>query len=139
MKIFICSSKHLYHLIPPIKAELEQKGHSITLPNSYDDPMHEERLKAENAEKHADFKAKMLKEQENKIRQNDALLIMNFEKRGQPNYIGGATFLEIFKAFELDKKIFLMNPIPDNILKDEIVGMRPTIINQDLSKIETNQ
>jgi hypothetical protein len=136
MKIFICASKHCYHHIPAIKEELEKQGHSITLPNSYDDPMHEERLKKESAEKHAEFKSAMLKLQEQKIKANDALLICNFEKQGQPNYIGGATFLEIFKAFELDKKIFLMNPIPDNILKDEIIGMQPIIINQDLSKIK---
>ncbi len=135
MKIFICASKHCYHLIAPIKEELEKQGHSITLPNSYDDPMHEERLKKESAEKHTEFKAAMLRLQEKKIQANDALLIVNFEKHGQPNYIGGATFLEIFKAFELNKKVFLMNPIPDNILKDEIVGMRPVIINHDLSKI----
>ena len=135
MKIFICASKHCYHHIPAIKEELEKQGHSITLPNSYEDPMHEERLKKESAEKHAEFKASMLRLQEKKIQANDALLIVNFEKHGQPNYIGGATFLEIFKAFELNKKIFLMNPIPDNILKDEIVGMNPIIINKDISKI----
>ncbi|MBD3304469.1 hypothetical protein GF343_04955 [Candidatus Woesearchaeota archaeon] len=136
MKIFICASKHCYHLIAPIKEELEKQGHSITLPNSYEDPMHEERLKQESTEKHAEFKSAMLKLQEQKIKANDALLICNFEKHGQSNYIGGATFLEIFKAFELGKKIFLINPIPDNILKDEIVGMQPVIINQDLSKIK---
>lgn len=135
MNIFICASKYCYQHIPAIKEELEKQGHSITLPNSYDDPMHEERLKKESAEKHAEFKATMLRLQEKKIQANDALLIVNFEKHGQPNYIGGATFLEIFKAFELNKKVFLMNPIPDNILKDEIVGMSPVIINHDLSKI----
>ena len=71
-----------------------------------------------------------------KIKQNDALLILNFEKHGQQNYIGGATFLEIFKAFELDKKVFLMNPIPDNIFKDELIGMNPIILNKKLSKIK---
>jgi hypothetical protein len=142
MKIFICTSKHLYDLIPPIKKELEELGHIITLPNSYDDPFVEDRLKQEDKDKHAEFKSAMLKEQENKIINNDAVLIMNYEKHGQPNYIGGATFLEIFKAFELGKKIFLMNPVPDNILKDvielkdEIEGMRPVILNEDLSKIK---
>lgn len=136
MKIFICGSKHLYHLIPPIKEELESLGHETTLPNSYEDPFVEERLKEKSKEEHAEFKTRMFKEQERKISENDAVLIMNYEKHNQPNYIGGATFLEIFKAFELGKKIFLMNQIPDNIFKDELEGMSPIILNQDLNKIE---
>ena len=135
MKIFICCSKHLYHHVPLIKEELEKQGHVITLPNSFDDPMCEEKMKQRSKEEHIKFKSAMLKLQEEKIKQNDALLILNFEKHGQQNYIGGATFLEIFKAFELDKKVFLMNPIPDNIFKDELIGMNPIILNNDLSKI----
>ena len=135
MKIFICCSKYIYGQVPPIKQELERAGHQITLPNSFDDPMREEKLKQQGQEIHQQFKSAMLKEQEEKIKANDAILVLNYEKKGQPNYIGGATFLEIFKAFELNKQIFLMNPIPDNLLRDEIVGMNPTIINQDLSKI----
>lgn len=137
MKIFICCSKHFYHKIPPIKETLEKQGHIITLPNSYNDPMKEEQLKsgAEKSE-YVSWKANMIRTQETKIRNNDAILVLNFEKNGQPNYIGGATFLEIFKAFELEKKIFLYNPIPESILKDEIIGMNPLIINGDLSKIK---
>lgn len=136
MRIFICGSKYVYHLIHPVKDELEKEGHIITLPNSYDDPFVEERLKKENKDKHVQFKSSMLKEQEKKIIENDAVLIMNYEKNGQKNYIGGATFLEIFKAFELGKKIFLMNPVPKNIFEDELRGMCPIILNEDLSKIK---
>ena len=136
MKIFICTSKHLYHLVPEIREELEESGHITTLPNSYDDPLIEERLKQESKDKHAKFKSAMLREQERKIYENDAVLILNYEKRGEPNYIGGATFLEIFKAFELGKKIFLMNPAPDNIFKDELEGMNPIVLHGDLSKIK---
>lgn len=40
------------------------------------------------------------------------------KKNGQPNYIGGATFLEMYKAWEMDKKIYLFNPIPESLLKE---------------------
>ena len=98
--------------------------------------MQEEKIKQQSKEEHIKFKSAMLKLQEEKIKQNDAVLILNFEKHGQSNYIGGATFLEIFKAFELGKKIFLINPIPDNIFKDELIGMNPVILNKDLSQIK---
>jgi hypothetical protein len=74
--------------------------------------------------------------QDPKVRANDAILVLNFEKNGQANYIGGATFLEIFRAFELEKKIFFFNPIPDNIFKDELVAMNPIVINGDLKLVK---
>jgi len=70
------------------------------------------------------------------IKANDAILVLNFEKNGQKNYIGGSVFLEMFKTFDLDKKIFLYNPIPESTLKDEIIGFGPVIINGDLTKIK---
>ena len=129
MKIYICCSKHFYNKIPEIKEKLEKSGHTITLPNSYDEPMQEERLKQENKDKHVAWKANMIRAQEGKVRANDSILVLNYEKNCQANYIGGATFLEIFKAFELNKKIYFLNPIPEGILKDELTAFNPTIIN----------
>lgn len=138
MKIFICCSKYHYHRIPKIKIELEKVGHEITLPNSYEEPFKEERIKKESLEYYVKWKRSMIKLQEKKIRLNDALLILNFDKNSQLNYIGGATFLEIYEAWRLNKKIFLYNPIPKSILEDEIIGFNPIIINKDLSKIIKN-
>jgi hypothetical protein len=135
MKIFICTSKHNYHKVGDMKERLESAGHSITLPNSFDDPMREEKMKMLGKDEHANFKSKMLRLQIDKIANNDALLILNFEKNNQINYIGGATFLEMFKAWEIGKKIFLFNPIPEGMLKDEICAFNPVIINGDLTKI----
>lgn len=93
-------------------------------------------MKKKGRKIHAEWKGKMIRLQTTKVKQNDAILVLNFEKNSQPNYIGGATFLEIFKAFELGKKIFLFNPIPESVFKDELMAMRPIILNGDLSKIK---
>ncbi|MEK7519810.1 MAG: hypothetical protein AAB581_01005 [Patescibacteria group bacterium] len=135
MKLFICCSKHVYEKIPPIQEQLERMGHVITLPNSYEEPMKEEDMKKVSPEAHQKWKADMIHRQKAKVLDNDAVFVPNLEKYGQPNYIGGATFLEIFCAFDAGKKIFLYNPVPDNILRDELLGMNPTIINGDLTKI----
>lgn len=111
-------------------------GHEITLPNSFDDPGTEERMKKMSPTDHRGWKAKMLKLSENKISGNDAMLVINVEKNGVPNYIGGATFLEMYEAFKMSKKIFIYNPIPDGILHDEIMGMGPEIILGDLQMIQ---
>lgn len=135
MKIFICASKYNYKHIIPIRDELEKIGHEITLPNCFDDPFVEIRTKEESKEKHIEIKQKLLKEQVLKVEKNDAILVINFDKNDQKNYIGGATFLEMYKAFELGKKIYLFNPIPVGILEDEIIGMDPTIIEGNLELI----
>jgi len=135
MRIFICCSKHFYHQIPDIQRELERAGHVITLPNSYDNPMREEEVKLIGPTEHAVWKSDMIKRQDAKVRDNEAVLVLNFAKNGIPNYIGGATFLEMFRAWDLGKRIFLYNPIPDGILKDEICGFNPVILSRDLSLI----
>ncbi len=135
LKIFVVSSKHLYHKVDQIKNELERLGYIITLPNSYEDPSMEERTKAMGKEHHEKFKAEMFKLQNKKIEDNDAILVLNFKKGEQDNYIGGSVFLEMFKAWELQKKIYLYNPIPNNMLRDEIEGFCPIIINGNLEKI----
>jgi hypothetical protein len=135
MHIFLCASKHNYGRVLPIKEELEGRSHIVTPPNSFDEPLKEERMKELSPEKHRAWKADIMRLDKEKIRNNDAILVLNFEKGGQPNYIGGATFLEIYKAFDLGKKIYLFNPIPEGMLKDEIVGMGAVVINGDLSKI----
>ncbi len=136
MNIIICCSKHFYNKIPEIKEQLESQGHKIHLPNSYNEPFKEEEMKKIGKEEHIKWKAEMLRKDKPNIEKNDAVLVLNFEKNNQPNYIGGATFLEIAKAFELNKKIYLFNPIPENIFKDELTGMNPVIINRDLSKLQ---
>ncbi len=135
MNILICCSKHFYHEIKDVKNYLEQKGHKIQLPNSYDQPLKEEEMKKLSKEEHVKWKASMLRKHHDNVANNDAILVLNFEKNGQENYIGGATFFEIGKAFELNKKIFVYNPIPKNIFEDELIGMNPIVINGDLSKV----
>lgn len=135
MKIFIICSKAFYGNIPTIKDVLDRAGHEISLPNCYDDPDTETRYIEMGTEKHAKWKATMLKHSQEVISQNDAVLVLNFEKNGQENYIGGATFLEMYDAFRLGKKIYMYNDIPDGMLKDEIEGFEPILLNHNLGLI----
>jgi len=66
----------------------------------------------------------------------DAVLVLNFDKHGIKNYIGGNTLMEIGFAHVLNQKVFLLNPIPDiPFYKTEIEAIQPVILNGDLSKI----
>ncbi|MFA5644540.1 MAG: hypothetical protein WC928_03385 [Patescibacteria group bacterium] len=70
------------------------------------------------------------------IVKSDAVLILNFDKKGIKNYIGGNTLMEIAFAHVHDKKVFLLNDIPEDVSYiDEIKAMTDVILNSDLNKI----
>ena len=67
----------------------------------------------------------------------DAVLVLNFDKNGIKNYVGGNTLMEIGFAHVLSQKIFMLNPIPEMpYCKTEIEAVRPIIINGNISKIQ---
>ena len=140
MKILIICSKKFYSKIEEVKKILEEKNIEVFLPNCYDDPTTEQRMWDLGKEEHQKFKAKMYKQSEDTISNMDAVLVLNLDKEKDGeiinNYIGGATFLEMYDAFRLGKKIYLYNDIPKGMLFDEIEGFGPIIINGDLNLIK---
>lgn len=141
MKIFIICSKRFYGKIEPIKKELEKNNHIVFLPNCYDNPDSEKLSKELGEEEHIKFKNKMFERSINVTKEVDAVLVLNFDKKTDDgvlkNYVGGATFLEMYDAYKENKEIYMYNDIPEGILYDEICGFAPILINQDLSKIKT--
>jgi hypothetical protein len=135
MKIFIICSKHFYDKVPAIKQSLEELGHDVTPPSHHDDPGTEARYRDQGTEIHSKWVAEMIRLSTRIIEKHDAVFVLNFEKHGIKNYIGGGTFLEMYDAFRLGKKIFLYNKIPDGMLRDEIVGLGPIVTNGDLGLI----
>ena len=135
MKIFIICSKAFYDKVLPIKLTLEKVGHIISLPNCFENPETEAQYREMGKKEHAKWKADKIKHSEDVVNQNDAILVLNFNKNGQSNYVGGATFLEMYDAFRLGKKIYIYNDIPEGMLKDEIEGFEPIILNQNLDLI----
>jgi|SRR3989344_7588570 len=70
------------------------------------------------------------------ILESDAVLIVNSEKRGIRNYIGGNCLMEMGQAYVNGKKIFLLNGIPEqSSYLDEILAMEPVCLNGDLMGI----
>lgn len=157
-KIMIACSKHFYNLIPNIKQQLELMGYETILPNFYDTPMIEEEIKQNKSkEEHIEFCKKSFLESQEKARYCDAILVLNFEREKQmnmfdhydfptvsrkcPNYIGGATFLEMYDAYLNGNKIYLYNDMPykssiAGILYDEIEGMGTKVLNGNLFNME---
>ena len=63
-------------------------------------------------------------------------MVCNFDKNGIKNYIGGNTLIEIGFAHVNNKKVFLLNPFPEEVsYVDEIKAMTDVILKGDLNKI----
>ena len=136
MKIFIICSKAFYGEIKPIKEFLEKKGFEVSVPHTYLNPEKERETWNEGEESHASFKARMFRLSEERIKNVDAVLVLNFDKHGVKNYIGGSTFLEMYEAFRNNKKIYMYHAIPEGLLYDEIAGFSPIIIHGNLEDIK---
>ena len=136
MKIFIISSAAFYDKIKPIKDYLESKGFELLMQNTYDSPNLTKEAWNEGYEAHAKLVQKLFKMSEEKIKSVDAVLCINFEKNNIENYIGGATFIEIYEAFKNNKKIYLYHDIPKGMLFDEIASFEPIVINENLDLIK---
>ena len=108
----------------------------IELSNSYYEPDAEKNSWNLGEKEHAEFKARMFRMSEEKIAKMDAVLTLNFDKGGKKNYIGGATFIELYEVFMKSKKIYLYNNIPEGMLYDEISGFSPIVINGNLDLVK---
>lgn len=73
----------------------------------------------------------------NHIMQSDAILIVNMEKRGIKNYIGGNVLMEMGQAYVNNKKIYFLNSLPTDLpYLEEIIAMEPICLDGDLGNIK---
>jgi len=134
MKIAVCGSTTHYEIMKKIKQQLEAEGHIAYHPDDAGP-------KFEISEAQVGI---ITPEQKNfyimrhlqTIKKCEAILVVNVDKNNQLNYIGGNTFLEMGFALALDKRIFIYNDIPRVAYREEIYGMLPLVIQQDLTKIK---
>ncbi len=143
MKIVICGSLNFTPEIKKLSDELEGLGFEVQIPLTSErilrgevtlEDIKKEKENGEIAERVVKFDA--IRKYWEVIKTGDAILVANYEKKGVPDYIGGNTFLEMGFAHVLEKKIFLLNPIPEVGYKDELVAMQPVVLDGDLSKIQ---
>ncbi len=141
MIITICGSTNFVGKIKEIRGELIKKGHEIHSLAWTDLSWQEIEAKKNNREKFInELKPKLFMEHFDKILKSDAILVVNQEKNGIENYIGGNTFAEVMFAFYYKKRIFFLNPIPRHemfsYIMDELEVVKPTILNGNLDLIK---
>lgn len=154
MKITICGSIGFYKEMESVRDELIKRGYEIKIPElTLEVPKEfgggKKVYFGQHIEQNGgidsfpagheiwDLKEGAINDHYEKIDWCDSILVINHEKRGIKGYIGGNTLIEIGVAFYLKKKIFILNSVSSELsYKQEIMGMKPVILNCDLSKLK---
>lgn len=140
--IAICSSASFYRQAIEVKSRLEKFGLSVIVPKvalqmeqSGDFDVSHYKTWFADANDYAK-KSDFIRSHFMEIAKADAVLVLNYEKHGQANYIGGNVLMEMAVAFYLNKAIFILNLIPENSsFLEELHGMLPTVLNGDLEDL----
>ncbi|MBT4722241.1 hypothetical protein HN958_02740 [Candidatus Falkowbacteria bacterium] len=148
MKITLCLSIKFWQEMLQVQKELESLGYEVLtppheVPNDKGEmiPVEEYyRIRKDDSRGNEswiwDLKEKAIRAHFEKVAQSDVILVLNYYKKGIRNYIGANTLLEMGLAFWLKKRIYLLNPIPEELdYAEEIKGMMPIVINNDLENL----
>jgi len=132
MKITICGSMSFAKEMLEVSRFLEDLGHKPVLPvdtiESVRDPYRRQNIDLLIAKD-------IIRDHLRKIRESDAILVLNYEKNGIPGYVGGSVLIEMGFAHYLKKQIYLLNPIPRMSYSVEIKAMQPVVLNGDFKKL----
>lgn len=128
MKITICGSMDFFDEMKTLVPKLKKLGFDqVFIPI-------DRRGDIKDAAKRK-IKLNLINDHWHKILNSDCILVVNYKKDNTPGYVGGNTFLEMGFAFVTGKPIFMLNSIPEMSYESEMKGMKPIIIEDDVTRI----
>ena len=137
MKIGVIGSMQYTEKMIDARDELIKRGHDAFVTNLASPLIGKTDEEKEVIKLHQKHNLNAIREFWKLMQGADAVLVMNFDKHGIQNYIGGNTLMEIGFAHVLNQRIFLYHPIPEMpYCKSEIEAVKPIIINEDFSLIK---
>lgn len=138
MRIGIIGSMQLTEKMLEVREQLNQLGHDAFVTELHKAFIGKTDEEKEQMKIHQKNNLDAIREFWNAMQGADAVLVLNLDKNGIKNYIGGNTLMEIGFAHVLNQKIYLYNPIPEiPYYKTEIEAVKPIIIHGDISRIKT--
>lgn len=136
MKIVICGSMTAAKEMVAIEEKLKELRHETILPEFTHDYAAMDSLDVIHAESAKNkVEHDLIRGYFNKIKDSDAIVVVNIEHKGVRGYIGGNSFFEMGFAHALNKPIYLLHDIPDVGYQDEIKAMEPVLLYGDISSI----
>ncbi len=141
MKIYVIGSTAFVKDMVAYTDKLVADGYNAWIHPEYRDYVtnknHSHLKRIEDGE-HAKVKIEndYIRQHYNHILESDAIFVVNMEKNNIKGYIGGNVLMELGFAYVNNKKIFLLNSIPDMPYKEEIEAVLPIVLNGEFSKIK---
>src|SRR5690606_33482556 len=140
MKIYVLGSTSFMHEMVQAKNDLIKLGLDGWIHPDYEAFVRGEKQSILDKAKteHAAVKREnnYLKVHYQHILESDAILIVNGEKNGIKNYIGGNVLIEMGQAYVNNKKIFFLGSMPENLpYQAEIECMDPICLEGRLESI----
>lgn len=142
--ITICASSSFYKDVINIQSTLQKAGLVVFIPatakkmkESGDYNVDNYKTWFGNASDYSK-KAMLISDHFDEIEKGDITLVLNYEKHGIQNYIGGNVLMEMAIAFYLKKPIYILNDVPaESPFLEEILGMQPITLHGDLQPLIT--
>jgi hypothetical protein len=140
--VTICSSADFYQKVVDLQDALEKAGFISLIP-----------LTAKKMKQSGDYEAShyrtwlsdakdyhkkttLMRTHFDEVARGDVVLVVNEEKHGIANYIGGNVLMEMALGFYLNKPIFILNDIPEeSSFLEEILAFEPIVLHGDLDKL----
>jgi len=136
MKIGIIGSMQFTEKMLEFRDKLNELGHEALVTDLHKNLVGKTDEEKEKIKLHQKYNMDAIRAFWRMMQGADAVLVLNYNKHGIKNYVGGNTLMEIGFAHVLNQKIFMLNPIPDMpYCKSEIEAVKPVILNGDLTKI----
>ena len=137
MKIGIIGSMQFTDKMLEVREKLRELGHDAFVTDSHKAMIGKTDDEIEKIKLHQKYNMDAIRKFWRMMQGADAVLVLNLDKNGIKNYVGGNTLMEIGFAYVLNQKIFMLNPIPEMpYCKTEIEAVKPIILNGDLRKIK---
>jgi nucleoside 2-deoxyribosyltransferase len=132
MKITVCSSMTFIDHVKKVAQELTNRGFAVEFPS----PEGVQFLDTTTEAEKVTAKRKLADDHFARIRESDAILVVNDEKNGVAGHVGASAMLEIGAARILNVPVYLLNePAKSAANYDELMA-NCEIMYDDLSKIK---
>lgn len=139
--IMLIASVSFYHHLLEVEKQLKKLGFRVKIPvgavwmkRGYDTLAHKNRIGPEQNWKE---KRRLIEKNFVKIISSDMILVINDDKNGLKGYIGGNVLMEMTLAFHYKKPVYILNTIDEKLpIREEILGIEPMFINNNLTQIQ---
>src|SRR3989338_8912845 len=113
MRIGIIGSMQFTGKMLDVRDKLRELGHDAFVTELHKAMVVKTDDEIEEIKLHQKYNMDAIREFWRAMRGAYAVLVLNLDKNGIKNYVGGNTLMEIGFAHVLSQKIFMLNPIPE--------------------------